>query len=97
VAYDGEDFSQTVQQAPSGVQADTYDMLVSPSQVSQHGMGDNQIALTVTTRSGVKVELKLDASDNSIAIEAHSDGKLSESERKALGKLAEASRKRSTD
>ncbi|MYM24811.1 hypothetical protein GTP46_19425 [Duganella sp. FT135W] len=93
VSYDGEDFSQSVQQAQSSVQADTYDMLVSPSQVSQHGMGDNQIALTVTTRSGVKVELKLDTGDNSIAIEAHSNGKLNESERKALGKLAEAFQK----
>jgi len=93
VAYDGEDFSQTVQQAPSGVQANTYDMLVSPTQVSQHGMGDSQIALTVTTRSGVKVDLKLDASDNSIAIDAHSDGKLTEGERKALGKLAEGFQK----
>ncbi|HEX5342278.1 MAG TPA: hypothetical protein VFX55_07290 [Duganella sp.] len=93
VAFDGGDFSQTVQQAPSGVQANTYDMLVAPSQVSQHGMGDNQIALTVTTRSGVKVELKLDAGDNSIAIEAHSNGKLNESERKALGKLAEGFQK----
>ncbi|SDH08136.1 MULTISPECIES: hypothetical protein [unclassified Duganella] len=90
VAYDGEDFSQTVQQAPGGVQADTYDMLVSPSQVSQHGMGDNQIGLTITTRSGVKVELKLDAGNNSIAVEAKADGELSEVERKALGKLAEA-------
>ena len=90
VAYDGEDFSQSVQQAPGGVQADTYDMLVSPTQISQHGLGDNQVALTITTRSGVKVELKLDAGDNSIAIEAHSSGKLNESERKALGKLAEA-------
>jgi len=93
VAYDGEDFSQTVQQAPSGMQANTYDMLVSPTQASQHGMGDSQIALTVTTRSGVKVDLKLDASDNSIAIDAHSDGKLTESERKALGKLAEGFQK----
>lgn len=93
VAFDGEDFSQTVQQAPDGVQAYTYDMLVSPSQVSQHGLGDSQIALTITTRSGVKVDLKLDASDNSIAIEAHSDGKLNESERKALGKLSEAFQK----
>jgi len=93
IAYDGEDFSQAVQQAPGGVQANTYDMLVSPAQVSQHGMGDNQIALTITTRSGVKVALKLDAGDNSIAIEAHSDGKLNEVERKALGKLAEAFQK----
>lgn len=90
VAYDGEDFSQTVQQAPSGVQVDTYDMLVSSSPVSQHGMGDNQISLSITTRSGVKVELKLDAGDHSIAVEARSDGKLNETERKALGKLSEA-------
>jgi len=93
IAYDGEDFSQTVQQAPSGVQADTYDMLVSPSSVSQHGMGDNQIGLTVTTRSGVKVTLKLDAGDNSIAVEAKADGELSEAERKALGQLSAAFQK----
>ncbi|HEX7988461.1 MAG TPA: hypothetical protein VF616_33460, partial [Duganella sp.] len=55
VAYDGEDFSQSIQQAPGGGQADTYEMLVSPSQVSQHGMGDNRIGLTITTRSGVSV------------------------------------------
>jgi hypothetical protein len=90
VAYDGEDFSQSVGQAPAGVQAETYDMLVMPSQVSQHGMGDNQISLSITTRSGVKVDLALDAGDGSIAVEAHSSDKLNEVERKALGKLADA-------
>jgi hypothetical protein len=90
VAYDGEDFSQSVGQAPAGVQADTYDMLVMPSQVSQHGMGDNRITLSITTRSGVKVDLSLDAGEGSIAIDAHSSGKLNDSERKALGKLADA-------
>jgi hypothetical protein len=89
VAYDGEDFTQSVQQAPAGVQANTYDMLVMPSQVSQHGLGDNHISLTITTRSGVKVDLSLDAGDNGIAVDVHSDGKLSETERKALGKLAD--------
>lgn len=93
VAYDGEDFSQTVQQAPGGMQAETYDMLVMPSQVSQHGMGDNRIGLTITTRSGVKVALKLDAGENSIAVEAQANGELSEVERKALGKLAAAFQK----
>jgi hypothetical protein len=93
VAYDGADFSQTVQQAPGGTQANTYDMLVSPSQVSQHGMGDNQISLSITTRSGAKVELKLDAGDNSIAVEAHVDGKLTDTERKALGELSDAFQK----
>ena len=93
VAYDGEDFSQSVGQAPAGVQADTYDMLVMPSQISQHGMGDNQFKLSITTRSGVKVELALDAGDGSIAIEAHSSGKLNDTERKALGKLADAFQK----
>lgn len=93
VAYDGEDFSQAIQQAPGGAQADTYQMLVSPSQVSQHGMGDNRIGLTITTRSGVTVDLSLDAGDNSTAVEAHSSGKLNEVERKALGKLSEAFQK----
>lgn len=93
VAYDGADFSQSIQRAPDGVQADTYDMLVSPSQVSQHGMGDNQVALTITTRSGVKVQLSLDAGNNSVAIKAESSGDLNEAERKALGKLAEGFQK----
>lgn len=90
VAYDGQDFAQSVQQAPDGVAVGTYDMLVSPSQVSQHGMGDNQFKLTITTRSGAKVELALDAGDNSIAIDAHSSAKLNDAEREALGKLADA-------
>lgn len=93
VAYDGADFSQTVQQIASGVQTDTYDTLVSPTQLTQHGMGDNQFALTITTRSGVKVELSLDASDSSIAVEAKSDGTLTEAERKALGELSTAFQK----
>jgi len=93
VAYDGADFSQSIQRAPDGVHADTYDMLVAPSQVSQHGMGDNQVALTITTRSGVKVQLSLDAGDNSVAIKAESSDDLNEAERKALGKLAEGFQK----
>jgi hypothetical protein len=93
VAYDGADFSQSIQRAPDGMHADTYDMLVSPAQISQHGMGDNQVALTITTRSGVKVQLSLDAGNNSVAIKAASSGDLNEAERKALGKLAEGFQK----
>lgn len=93
VAYDGADFAQSVRQAPSGMYADTYDMLVSPSQVSQHGMGDNHFKLSITTNSGVKVELALDAGDDSIAIDARSSAKLNDSEREALGKLAAAFQK----
>lgn len=93
VAYDGSDFSQTVQLVPGDAQADTYDMQVLPSQVSQHGMGDNQISLNITTRSGAKVTLKLDAGDSSIAVETHVEGDLSDNERKALGKLSAAFQK----
>lgn len=93
VAYDGKDFSQTVTAVPATAQNSTYDLLVAPNQASQHGKGDNQISLTLTTSSGTKVSLSLDASDKSIAIEAHSDGGLSESDRKALGKLADAFQK----
>ncbi|MEO5934041.1 MAG: hypothetical protein ABIQ08_10890 [Duganella sp.] len=93
VAYDGEDFSQSIQQAPGGVQNDTYDMLVSPSQVSQHGMGDNRIGLTITTRSGVSVELSLDAGDNSIAVEAKNSGKLNPKETQRLEFHADSSKR----
>lgn len=93
VAYDGADFSQSVQQLPAGATSDTYALQVSPAKISQHGVGDNQISLSITTASGIKVELKLDASDNNIAVEAHSSGKLNEVERKALGKLSEAFQK----
>ncbi|WP_202412213.1 hypothetical protein [Duganella fentianensis] len=93
VAYDGADFSQSVQQLPAGAASDTYALQVSPAKISQHGLGDNQISLSITTTSGIKVDLKLDASDGSIAVEAHSSGKLNEVERKALGKLSEAFQK----
>jgi len=93
VAYDGKDFSQTVTTVPATAQNSTYDLLVTPNQVSQHGKGDNQFSLTLTTAGGTKVSLSLDASDKSIAIEAHSDGSLSEADRKALGKLADAFQK----
>jgi hypothetical protein len=92
VAYDGADFSQSVQQLPAGAASDTYALQVSPAKISQHGLGDNQISLSITTTSGIKVDLKLDASDGSIAVEAHSSGKLNEVERKALGKLSKRSR-----
>ncbi|MYM40658.1 hypothetical protein [Duganella qianjiadongensis] len=93
VAYDGADFSQSVQQLPASATSDTYALQVSPAKISQHGMGDNQISLNIMTASGIKVELKLDASDNGIAVEAHSSGKLNDAERKALGKLSEAFQK----
>lgn len=93
VAYDGEDFSQSVAQAPAGAQSNTYEMLVSPSKISQHGTGDNRISLRITAASGIKVDLKLDAGDGGIAVEARSSGKLNDLERKALGKLAEAFQK----
>jgi len=93
VAYDGKDFSQTVTTVPATAQNNTYDMLVAPNQPSQHGKGDNQISLDLTTVGGTKVSLTLDASDKSIAIEAHSDGSLTEPDRKALGKLADAFQK----
>jgi len=69
VAYDGADFSQSVQQLPAGATSDTYALQVSPAKTSQHGTGDNQISLSITTATGIKVDLTLDASDNSIAVD----------------------------
>jgi hypothetical protein len=90
VAYDGADFSQSVQQLPAGAASDTYALQVSPAKISQHGKVTTRSSLSITTTSGIKVDLKLDASDG-IAVEAHSSGKLNEVERKALGKLSKRS------
>ena len=90
---DSSDFSQSVQQAPQGVQANTYDALMFAQLPPLHRLGDDQAGLTVTTNSGVKVSLALDSSDNGVAVQVQSSGKLSDDERHALAGLATAFQK----
>ncbi len=88
---DGADFSQTVQtvqQASAAAQATPYGGVGAVQQPSLHGVGVNQITLSITTKSGVKVSLSLDSQENGLAIQMKSSGPLSDNERSALTKLS---------
>jgi hypothetical protein len=57
---------------------------------AMHGVGDDRIALTITTSSGTEVSLKLDSRPGGLAVQMTSSGELSEAERGALAGLADA-------
>lgn len=82
---DGSDFSQAVMQLPAGKPVDG----VKAS--AFHAQTDNNVALTVTTRSGATVTVTLGSDDDRLAVQiAVTNGKLSDTERVALGKLSGA-------
>lgn len=85
---DGTDISQSVQQGQTGTQLNPYNGVVSARPPSLHGIGDNQITLSITTKSGVKVSLSLDSQQDGLAVQMKSNGKLSDTERSALADLA---------
>ncbi|WP_254504494.1 hypothetical protein [Duganella vulcania] len=90
---DDTNFSQSLQQVPQELSTGTYDALLYAQLPPLHHLGDNQAGLTVTTKSGVKVTVALDSSDNGIAVQVQSSGKLSDDERSALAGLASAFQK----
>ncbi|WP_229211597.1 MULTISPECIES: hypothetical protein [unclassified Duganella] len=87
---DSSDYSQSVQQPSQDPRTGTYDALLYAQLPPLHRVGDDQAGLTITTRSGVKVSLALDSSDNGVAVQVKSSGKLSDDERAALAKLSGA-------
>ncbi|GJJ00790.1 hypothetical protein RugamoR64_13280 [Duganella rhizosphaerae] len=87
---DGSDYSQSVQQSSRDARTGTYDTLLYAQLPPLHRVGDDQAGLTVTTKSGVKVSLALDSSDNGVAVQVQSSGKLSDDERAALAALSGA-------
>ncbi|WP_332854579.1 hypothetical protein [Duganella sp. S19_KUP01_CR8] len=87
---DSSDFSQSVQQSSQDASTDTYDALLYAQLPPLHRVGDDQAGLTITTKSGVKVTLALDSSDNGVAVQVQSSGKLSDDERAALAGLSAA-------
>jgi hypothetical protein len=89
-ALEGREVSQTVRQTPPGTQINPYGAVFSVPQASLHGSGDNQVSFTVTTKSGVHVQLMLDSQAGGLAVQLKADGTLSEAERAALGKLSGA-------
>lgn len=85
---DGSDFSQAVMQLPAGTPAD------SVKASAFHAQTDNQVALTVTTRSGATVTVSLGNDDDRLAVQiAVTNGKLSDAERDALSNLSGAFQK----
>ncbi|NHZ43921.1 hypothetical protein [Massilia aquatica] len=78
--------SQSVQLAPSAAPASPYGVAAAPP--SLHGQGNDKIALSITTKSGVELTLALDNTDNGLAVRMNSSAELSDAERSALAGLA---------
>ncbi|MBJ7311259.1 hypothetical protein H7U20_13785 [Rugamonas sp. CCM 8940] len=55
-----------------------------------HGRGDNQISLSITTKSGAQVKLTMDSQDDGMAVDIKTSGTLSEADRGALAGLSAA-------
>lgn len=63
---------------------------VELAQTHLHEKADNTISMTLTTKSGATITLNLSSSKDGVAVQADvTGGKLSDSEREALGALAE--------
>ncbi|APA68212.1 hypothetical protein [Janthinobacterium sp. 1_2014MBL_MicDiv] len=82
--------SQAVQQPSLRVQRDTYAELAGVAPAGLHGNGEDQVTLSVTTKSGVEVKLSLDSQGDGLAVRMMTSGELSDAEASALGDLSEA-------
>ncbi|NHZ89567.1 hypothetical protein F2P45_11155 [Massilia sp. CCM 8733] len=78
--------SQSVQLAPSATLASPYGIAAAPPFL--HGLGNDKISLSITTKSGVEVTLSLDNTDDGLAVRMSSSAELSDAERSALAGLA---------
>ncbi|MDM5177863.1 hypothetical protein PO883_11740 [Massilia sp. DJPM01] len=63
---------------------------LSPAAPALHGQGDDRMSLSITTKSGVEVQLALDSRDDGLAVRMSTSGELSDAERNALAGLAGA-------
>lgn len=86
-------YSQSVQQSPPRVQGATYGAVSALQPASLHGNGEDQMSLTITTKSGVEVKLSLDSQGDGLAVQMSSSGELSDEESKALAGLSDAFQK----
>src|ERR1700744_2342482 len=83
----GSAISQSVQQGQPGVSLNASGVAIAAAPLLP-GTGDNQVAFTVTTKGGTQIKLALDDTQDGLAIQIKSNGKLSDAERNALGQLA---------
>lgn len=80
-------FSQAMRQPPPSTTPNVYAASgIAPG--SLHGNGEDRVALSITTRSGVEVKLSLDSQGDGLAVNMTTSGELSDAEASALGDLA---------
>ncbi|VVE11688.1 lactate dehydrogenase [Pandoraea iniqua] len=82
-------YTQTVIRSTSAVPPSDTDLAVQQAQLQANA--DNRFALTITTASGAKVSVSLGSNDDGLsATFSVSNGTLTDTERDAIGKLADA-------
>ena len=80
-------FSQAMRQPPPSTTPNVYGAsAIAPGDL--HGNGEDRVALSITTRSGVEVKLSLDSQGDGLAVNMTTSGDLSDAEASALGDLA---------
>lgn len=80
-------FSQAMRQPPPITTPNVYGAAgIAPG--SLHGNGEDNVSLSITTRSGVEVKLSLDSQGDGLAVRMTTSGELSDAETRALGELA---------
>ncbi|HJV02135.1 MAG TPA: hypothetical protein VJ752_16475 [Burkholderiaceae bacterium] len=87
---DGADVTQSARQPQPGLALYSPAAAAAAAKPVAHGQGDNQVALTIATTSGAQVKLTLDSGDDGLAVQMKTTGTLSQAERGALAKLADA-------
>lgn len=79
--------SQALRQPPPSTTPNVYAAAaIAPGDL--HGNGEDNVSLTITTRSGVEVKLSLDSQGDGLAVKMSTSGDLSDEESRALGDLA---------
>ncbi|KAB0325394.1 hypothetical protein LSO07_17320 [Janthinobacterium sp. PLB04] len=80
-------FSQAMRQPPPSTTPNVYGAsAIAPGDL--HGNGEDRVALSITTKSGVEVKLSLDSQGDGLAVNMTASGELSDAEASALGELA---------
>jgi hypothetical protein len=86
---DTDNFSQSIAQFAPGAQPDAIRKSVAQTQL--HTEADNQIKLTIKTASGAQVAVSLGSEQDGLAVQVQvTDGTLTDADRDALSKLADA-------
>lgn len=79
--------SQALRQPPPSTTPNVYAAgAIAPGDL--HGNGEDNVSLTITTRSGVEVKLSLDSQGDGLAVKISTSGDLSDEESRAMGELA---------